>query len=297
MEQPPKTNSPEEKRERAGSKPVDWAYETPASETLSEKLDGLNTRAAEFDTLRQTKPEIWQLVKERQSIFWTASSNQIEGSTLTFSDTSQFLATGITLEGKPFSDYLMAIGHTEAIQYLQEIVETGTPISDHLMKELNVLVRRDAAMTSPNSDQTKRPGNYKTKPNFVRQSDGSVHQFLDPVFVQEEMDRLIGWCEADTDLDPIVKAALAHFNFVRIHPFEDGNGRGARLLMNLILIKSGLPPAIIRFSDRPKYIEALEQATAGNVTAFTEFIAEAYGLTLEDMIKTFNTGDPNGVTE
>jgi Fic family protein len=91
---------------------------------------------------------------------------------------------------------------------------------------------------------------------------------------------------------PVVIAAVAHYNFARIHPCDDGNGRGARILMNLILMKRGMPPAVISNLDRLDYIEALTEADRGHLNAFVAFVAKATQNTLETLVGDFKTTTP-----
>lgn len=115
------------------------------------------------------------------------------------------------------------------------------------------------------------------------QADGTTHKYIDPLKVPEEMERLCRFI-TETEIQPIIKASLAHYNLVRIHPFDDGNGRGARLLMNLILMQKGYPPAIIKNEKRRHYIQSLMEADQGNLVPFVSFVAESLLVTQKVMI-------------
>jgi Fic family protein len=104
------------------------------------------------------------------------------------------------------------------------------------------------------------------------------------------MEKLVTWIDAFPDLHPLLVASLAHYHMVRIHPFDDGNGRGARLLMNLILMKYGYPPAIVRNNQRPKYINALISADQKNIQPFIMFIAESLTSTMEIILSDLENG-------
>jgi Fic family protein len=100
----------------------------------------------------------------------------------------------------------------------------------------------------------------------------------------------MSWVNARLGLQhPVIIAAVAHYNFARIHPFDDGNGRGARFLMNLIFMKRGLPPAVISNADRQDYIEAQTAADRGQPSPFVAFIAQATRITLETLVSDFKT--------
>ena len=118
------------------------------------------------------------------------------------------------------------------------------------------------------------PGEYKKLPNHVLQTDGTIHHYIEPLQVIDEMEILCKEIQ-DSRLHPLITAAKAHYNMVRIHPFDDGNGRGARILMNLILIKNAYPPAIIRMTERRLYLNTLSQADKGDLKPFYSFIANS----------------------
>jgi Fic family protein len=117
---------------------------------------------------------------------------------------------------------------------------------------------------------------YKRLPNHVLQADGTIHHYTEPRQVPDEMEKLCQWINDNlAKQHPFITSAIAHYNLVRIHPFDDGNGRGARILMNLILIKKGYPPAIIRNEQRRHYLNALHEADKGQIEAFLRFIADS----------------------
>jgi len=132
------------------------------------------------------------------------------------------------------------------------------------------------------------PGQYKKNPNHVIQPDKTVHYYADPLQVEPEMSKLVAWINDNIEkLHPVVVGAIAHYNFVRIHPFDDGNGRGARLLMNIVFIKKRLPPAIIYILEREDYIKALIKADKGDINPFIEFICSSLIETQEMIIEEF----------
>ena len=99
------------------------------------------------------------------------------------------------------------------------------------------------------------------------------------------MERLCRWIDTERAVqNPVVLAAIAHYNFVRIHPFDDGNGRGARILMNLILMQSAYPPIVIANEDRRSYLDVLRKADAGDIQSFVSFIADATERTLKVLV-------------
>lgn len=267
-------------------------YQLEVSPVLASMLQHTEVQKNEIDALKQQDPSLWETVKEKLRVTWTYDSNAIEGSTLSFGDTLFFLREGLTVEGKPFKDFVDAKNHAEAIDFLHDIVSHNRPISEGFIKELNALLLKGVDHTPVINDQGQRinkqatPGKYKTQPNRVIQTDGSVHHFVEPMQVPTEMANLCNWIERQQGgLHPIAVAAIAHYNLVRIHPFDDGNGRGARILMNLILMKAGYPPAIVKNEKRRKYLEVLQEANTGNLEPFVEFIVSSLAITQEMILE------------
>ncbi|MCF8267564.1 MAG: Fic family protein [Ignavibacteriales bacterium] len=251
-------------------------FELEKTLELSDKLKD------EIENKKPFEGDLWKTVEEKLLIEWTYNSNAIEGSTLTQGETLFFLKNGLTVEGKPFKDYIDARNHAEAIEFLYDVVKNNREISTSLIKEFNAFllsgIKSTPAIDRDGNKTEKKAaaGEYKILPNHVLQNDGTIHKYVEPIQVAPEMENLCVWIKDNIDkTHPVKVAAVAHYNMVRIHPFDDGNGRGARILMNLILINKGFPPAIIKNENRRKYIEALTEADKGNLNKFTEFIAEA----------------------
>ncbi|MCK5808911.1 Fic family protein [bacterium] len=255
---------------------------------LSHKIDSL---AHDIATLSTNKENIWTTIHQKLRYLWTYNTNAIEGSTLTEGETIFFLKEGLTVEGKPFKDFIDAKNHHEAIEYLYEVIKGERPISEGLIKELNALLLLGITVTKAidiNGQQMEKPaapGEYKQQPNHVLQANGAIHYYVEPLLVIDEMGALIKWIEENSKkLSPLIVSTVAHYNFVRIHPFDDGNGRGARLLMNLILIKEGFPPAIIKNEKRRHYINALVEADKGDLEPFSVFVGNSLVETMQMVV-------------
>lgn len=231
--------------------------------------------------------DLWSKILEKMRVDWTYHSNAIEGSTLSRGDTLFFLQEGLTVEGKPFKDFLDARNHAEAIDLLFDVVANTRPISEGLIKEVNALLLNGVSQTPARTpsgqavSKTVHAGQYKRLPNHVLQQDGTLHQYVVPEQVAPQMQTLVAWINGNQPVHPIVRAGVAHYHLVRIHPFDDGNGRGARLLMNLILLKAGFFPAVIRREQKRTYLEALEIADQGDITPFIRFMASQLIETLQ----------------
>ena len=154
------------------------------------------------------------------------------------------------------------------------------PLSESVIKEWHALLTRHQEL-APARDAQGRPtgipftkGGYKRRPNNPRRPDGIVHEYCPPEHTASEMERLIA-LHHEHEKNPLptpVEAAWLHHRFVQIHPFEDGNGRTARLLMSYVYIKRNEPPPIITAAEKPDYIRVLEAADAGDLSGFARFL-------------------------
>lgn len=242
-------------------------------ERLFKKLDRLRKRIDDFRPLDES---LLQTVQEALRIDWTYNSNALEGNTLTYGETAFFLREGLTSEGKPLKDYLEAKNHAEAIDYLQEFVMENRKLTEGFIKELHALLMKGIEFTWAKGGggqivkKPLSPGKYKTRPNHVLTFTGKIHYYIDPLHVTGEMEKLISWLDKAEKIHCVEKAAILHYKFVAIHPFDDGNGRLARLLMNLILMQGGYFPCVIKNTSRKKYLECLAVADEGG--GFNDFV-------------------------
>lgn len=257
-------------------------YQIIETEELKELLATVDDLKVRIDTDKPLQKEHWAAIQEKLRIEWTYDSNAIEGSSLTMGETLFFLKEGLTVEGKPFKDFLDARNHSDALDYLYEIIQENRPVSEGIIKEINVLLMSGVNFTDAINEfgqkikKTATPGKYKTLPNHVLQSDGTIHFYTDPIHVPDDMEILCQWINDHMDsVHPVIAGAIAHYNMVRIHPFGDGNGRGARILMNMIFIKNGYPPAIIKKENRRHYLACLNLADGGDLCPFVIFVANS----------------------
>jgi Fic family protein len=241
-----------------------------------------------LNSYRPLEPELMEVIDKKIKVEWTYNSNAIEGNTLTLQETSYFLQHGLTSKGKPLKDYLEAKNHTEAIDWLKDIIKENRPISEGLIKEFHAFLLKgiDYVWIGPPENKIKKkitPGKYKTKQNHVLTLEGEIHYYCEPIKVQEEMEKLVRLINK-SDYHPIELAAIAHYKLVAIHPFDDGNGRVSRLLMNLILMKEGYLPVIIKQEKREEYYRSLMKADKGNTDDFIEIIAEEEKYSLQTIL-------------
>ncbi len=245
----------------------------------------------QIDDLRPFDDKLQDTLQQRLRIEWTYNSNAIEGNTLTFGETAFFLREGLTSEGKPLKDYLEARNHAEAIDGLMSIVQNEREMTEALIKQLHAVLMNGIDFTyakGANNLLFKKKfhaGQYKIQPNHVLTISGKIHYYADPLHVKDEMEQLLNWYYENEAMNPIEKAAIFHYKFVSIHPFDDGNGRMARLLMNLILMKNKYPPCIIKNINRRIYLQSLEKVDAEkNYEIFIEFVASQLLDTMKMML-------------
>ena len=282
-------------KQKSPMKSVPENYEVPDNGILKPRLEKIDLLHDKIRQARESNGERWIAALQKLKIRWTTDSNAIEGSRLTYGDTLFFLTEGLTVKGKPFKDFLDARNHADAIDMLFDIVAERRPVTTRFLKEINALllsgVKETPAMDAQGRQIMKpaHPGEFKTAPNHVLLPDGDMHFYVDPLHVMEQVEKLCAWIsDQEGKLHPAVVAAIAHYNMVRIHPFDDGNGRGARILMNLILMTAGHIPAVIEDENREDYLEAIRTADKGDIQAFISFVLDAIIKTEQDLLGDLN---------
>jgi Fic family protein len=247
----------------------------------------------ELDSLRPIDPIQEQLIMQKFRLDWNYHSNHLEGNSLTFGETKMLILHGITAGGKPLKDSLEITGHDEVIKLIEEVVKAQLTLTQSFIRELHSMLLKNSyeveAQTADGKSTKKlvEIGKYKSSANHVKTKTGEIFHFAEPYEVQARMDNLMALYEKQitrTDVNPIILAAEFHYEFVRIHPFDDGNGRMARILMNFILMRFGFPPVIIKTEDKENYFFALRRADAGLSEFFVEYIAKNLVRSLEIMI-------------
>ncbi|MBI9081287.1 MAG: Fic family protein [Pseudodesulfovibrio sp.] len=230
----------------------------------TEHLDALKAR---LDARRPLPGTVVSNLREDLAVRWTYNSNAIEGNTLTLRETKVVLE-GITVGGKSMKEHLEATNHVHAIDFIFELVDKGEPLTERTIKEVHALVLKGI-----NDDIA---GKYRTENVVIS---GADHVPPDHLHVAEQMAGFMAWYAGDgMSLHVVERAARLHVDLVKIHPFSDGNGRTARLLMNLELMQGGFPPIVVQNAERLAYYEALDTAhTTDNYAPFfdlTETIVE-----------------------
>lgn len=216
-----------------------------------------------LDTYRPLPKEVVHNLHENLILNWTYHSNAIEGNTLTLKETKVALE-GITVGGKTLREHFEAINHKEAILYIETLVNENTPINEWVIKSLHQLILKQI--------DNDNAGKYR---QVNVQIVGATHVPPEYIHLDDLMSSLISDYVSWYNMHPIEKAARLHSEFVKIHPFVDGNGRTSRLLMNLVLMQHGYPPAVLPVSKRLEYYNALDDAHVNQHYApFLQLIAD-----------------------
>jgi Fic family protein len=220
-------------------------------------LKKIDTLKAKIDAHRPLDTHVLKQIREYFRIGMAYSSNALEGNSLTETETKIVIEDGITIGGKPVRDHLEALGHSEAYDLLFRLAK-HQDITEANVKELHRLFyyRIDA----------KQAGRYRKHRVIITGTD-----FIPPA--PEKVPVLMtGLSETRVKHHPVEFAAIIHKELVTIHPFIDGNGRAARLLMNLALLQAGYPLAIIPPVSRRDYLDTLNRTHKGSAEPFVNFI-------------------------
>jgi len=228
-------------------------------------LARLDKKKAQLDALRPLPAEAVRRLDEQLAIEWIYNSNAIEGSTLTLRETQLILETGLTIGGKSMREHFEVINHKEAIDYVESLVAGSTPITPFHVRQIHKLL-----LTRIDDENA---GQYRSLPVRIA---GAPIQAPEAWEIQRLMNEWGDWLNGPArSLHPIERAALAHHRLATIHLFIDGNGRTARLVMNLLLMYDGYPPTIILRVNRRQYYRVLARADQGDESPLVNFVGRA----------------------
>ena len=211
-----------------------------------------------------------RLLGQRFAVEYNFNSNHIEGNTLTYGQTELLLLFGKVVGGSDVKEYADMKASAVGVRMVQESVEDKTmPMTQNFIRQLHKVILREDYTVYRNlpggytTSYTIHAGQYKTRPNSVITRYGDRFVYASPEETPALMSDLVDWynrAEQAGELSPVELAALFHYRYIRIHPFEDGNGRIARLLVNYILARHGWPMIVIRNRNKSQYLEALHKA-------------------------------------
>ena len=241
---------------------------------LKTQWDALQPLAAGHDR------RLWQKLR----LEWNYHSNHIEGNTLTYGETVLLLLHGQTHGNHTMREYEEMKAHDVGIEHLRNLAaDKGRLITSIDIRDLNKIILKEPFWkpTQTSDGQPSRaqviPGEYKTQPNSVITATGELFEYAAPMEVPARMQAMVDWLGealADPKQNILTIAAKLHHDFVLIHPFDDGNGRVARMLVNYLLLRDGYPPIIVPTERKKDYLTFLRLADAGDLVPLAEFFGE-----------------------
>jgi len=250
---------------------------------LNERLHlRLLDKKRRLDMHRPLHPDVLEKLHEQFAIEYTYHTNVIEGNTLTLRETQLVIQEGITVKGKPLRHHLEAINHPRAIEFIERLARGKKSIS-----EQDILYLHGVAMKGI---EGAGPGAYRRGEVAIT---GSRYRPPPAYDVPSLMADYVGRLNGNPDeLRPVELAGLAHFELVHVHPFVDGNGRVARLMMNIVLLRHGYPIAYVRREERGRYYDSLERAHFGDVGPFVNFIGRCVEQSLDLYLAAIEAATP-----
>lgn len=255
---------------------MEWKNYNFLFEGFEKQLDRIHEKKQLLDAKRPLPSYAVQSIKDSMTIEWTYNSNSIEGNTLTLQETKMVIEEGFTIKGKSLREHFEVVNHQEAITYVENLAHVNYILCEKDILEVHALVLQKIEKEFAGRFRTS--GVRISGANFVPPNALRVPDFITD---------LIAWTN-ESDLDAVIKAAFFHHRFVWVHPFFDGNGRTARLLYNLLLMKAGYPPAIILKNDRKKYYDALNLSNKGNYSKLLLLVMQAVERSLDIYLSSLN---------
>lgn len=213
----------------------------------------ISEKKSQLDELESLPLYTLKSLREKLFLEWTYHTNAMESNSLTMMETKVVLE-GITVGGKKLREHLEVINHWNAIMYIEEIVQSKKPFSKEQIKNVHRIILKGI--------DDAHAGMYREKQVFIP---SAVHTPPPPDHIIEKMEQMINWYNGEgIHLHPVKCGAKLYAIFIGIYPFIHGNGRTARLLLNLKLMKAGYPPAIIKIENQLNYYKALDKAHTKN---------------------------------
>ena len=221
----------------------------------------------EWQQLQPIKPEEQKRLDDTFRLEFNYNSNHIEGNTLTYGQTKLLFMFGETVGNAKIRDYEEMKAHNVGLEIMKsEAQDKERPLTENFIRGLNkTILVEDFWKISKMPDGAPfnykiNVGVYKTRPNSVITASGDMFDYASPEETSALMTDLVRWYNAESEkgeLTPIELAALLHYRYIRIHPFEDGNGRIARLLVNYVLLRHNFPMVVIKTDDKNNYLKML----------------------------------------
>lgn len=255
------------------------------------KVEKLRT---ELESLSPLKTEVEDRILQKIRLEWNYHSIVGSRNSLSLDETRALILHGTTKGNKPLKDYIEMKIHNDTISWMFEIAGLGIHLTEDLIKQIHESILLEPyeveSFTKDGKPLLKMVeiGKYKQSPNNFYGFNGKIVDFVSPEETPDKMRELLDWysdeCKKE-EINPVILAAEFHYRFVKIQPFDDANGRIAKILTNLILMQFGYPPIIIKISDKNIYHFALQQADKGQMEQFIDFIARNVIYSLELYLK------------
>ena len=263
----------------------------------------------EWQSLQPLNEQDRQRLDQKFMLEFNYNSNHIEGNTLTYGQTEMLLVFGKVVEESNMKDLEDMKASNVGLKIVKvEAEDKEKPLTESFIRELHrVLLREDYSVyrqlpDGTNTSYVVHAGIYKTRPNSVITVTGEKFEYASPEETPALMTDLVQWynqAEAEGTMTPIELAALFHYRYIRIHPFEDGNGRISRLIVNYILHRHGYPMIVVKSSDKSNYLAALNRcdvavgtiptdgasAELSQIAPFVEYMSKCLVRALEIGIK------------
>ncbi len=215
-----------------------------------------------LDAKRPLPKDALNRLREEMRLAHTYHSNAIEGNTLTLQETKLVLEEGVTVGGKSLAEHLEATGNANAFDLIEGLARTMKPLDHVIIQQIHEITTRGLLEDAGKyrMQNVRITGATKSPPDLSK-----VPGLMDALLIKVSKSKA----------HPIVVVAMLHHGLVEIHPFVDGNGRVARLLSNLFLMRHGYPPAILKKEDRRRYYSYLGKADGGDLSPLVNFIGKA----------------------
>lgn len=273
----------------------------------------LNKLYSQWIDVQPLSPDDEKRLKRKFMLDFNYNSNHIEGNTLTYGQTEVLLLLGEVIGSAKMKDLEEMKAHNICLNMVEQEAQNDEPLTETFIRQVHqVMLREDYKVYRKlpgggTTSYTVHAGRYKTRPNSVITPTGERFEYASPEETPALMTDLVSWYNEAADdgsMSPIQLAALFHYRYIRIHPFEDGNGRIARLMVNFILRRHKWPMMVIRCKNKKAYLNALALADASvgpipadgahaslqSITPFVDYMAKALSADISAMLE-FLSGD------
>lgn len=272
-------------------------------------MNKIETLFKEWQSLQPVKEEYQQRLDQKFMLEFNYNSNHIEGNTLTYGQTEMLLMFGKVVDEANMKDLEEMKASNVGLKMVKEMaLNKEQPLTEYFIRTLHkTLLREDYTVYRqlPEGTTTSyvvHAGQYKTRPNSVITATGERFEYASPEETPALMTDLLQWynqAEAEGAMTPLELATLFHYRYIRIHPFEDGNGRISRLMVNYILYRHGYPMIVVKSKDKTNYLTALNKcdvvvgpvpsdgahAELSQISPFVEYMSKCLVRSLEISIK------------